>query len=109
MQFENWGAVDGDGSADGIIANRREAKRYLNFQTLFNAGIFFACAFWYGSTENSAALAMLIVTSTWLVGIGVKREIYQTHTMLMIAERRAQLLEQKIRDIQFSLLDVPKN
>lgn len=105
MLYNEWGSVDGDGNADGIIADRRESRRQAEYLLIFHFGIVVVCAFWYGWTETPAALAAQIVAVTWLILSGIRREIYLTHTLLLIVERRTQLLEQKVRDVQSTLDD----
>lgn len=102
--LEDWGSVDGDGNADAIIADRREGRSDLNRTVLVNFAILIGCAVWYGLTESAAALALEIVAAAWLTGSGVQRWIYQTHTLVMIAERRIQLVEQKLARMEYDTI-----
>lgn len=101
--IEEWGSVDGDANADAIIHDRREGRRNLSFNAFFNFALVAGCAIWYASTENSTALALEILAAAWLAVSGVTRETYQVYTMLMIAERRAQLTEQKLQALSIEL------
>ncbi len=98
--------MDGDSNADAIIRDRKDGKRDVIIGGLVNFVILAGCATWYAVTESSVALALEVIAASWLVVSGVQRVLYDAHTMVMIAERRTQLIEQKVRDIQIDLADL---
>lgn len=101
--FETWGSVDGDGNADAIIADRREGRKGATISVLFNAALLASCALWYAMSESSLALAIEIIAAAWLASSGVQRALYQAHTLIMITERRAQLIEQQMQALSLAL------
>lgn len=103
-----WGSVDGDGNADAIISQRREGRVSIKINAFANFALLASFAVWFSLTESSTALALEIIAASWLVVSGVTREIYEAYTMVMIAERRTQLLEQKVSDIQSNLADLSR-
>lgn len=104
--LEQWGSVDGDGNADAIIRDRRDGRRATYYAIFWNFTLVAGFAIWYAITQISAALALEIIAASWLAISGINRAVHETHTMLMIAERRTQLIEQKLRDFQIDLSDI---
>ena len=101
--YQEWGSVDGDHNADAIISDRRSGLKGLSFGVFWNFGLVALFGVWYAWSETPLALVLVILSVGWLVGTGVAREVYRMHTMLMIAERRTQLIEQKLQAIAFDL------
>lgn len=97
--LDQWGSVNGDVNADVILRDRRAGRRNLTFDGLTNFALVAGFAIWYGITGNSVALALEIIAAAWLVVSGVRRDAYQTYTMLLIAERRVQIVEQKLAEM----------
>lgn len=107
--MDDWGSVDGDGNAEAIIFQRSEGRMSIKIGIFVNFALLAAFAFWFALSESSIALALEIIAASWLVINGVTRETYDTYTMVMIAERRTQLLEQKINDIQSNVAELTLN
>ena len=94
------GSLDGDGNADAIIADRLPAKKSASVLGAVYGVAFLVTAVGYGLTGRPAILAALIVLAVWVINGTVSLHIYDTHTFVMIAERRAQLLEQRLQAVQ---------
>lgn len=106
MYIEKWGDVDGDGNADAIIGQRRSTRKLLGPMNTVLTILMLACAVWYGSSGGSGALACLIVVATTTGAGWVQRDIFESQTMLMIAERRIQIVEQKLQTASTSIYDI---
>ena len=106
--LDEWGSVDGDVNADAIIHDRREGRNVINYTGLINFALVAGFAAWYAMTGSHTALALEIIAAAWLAVSGVNREIYRTHTMLLIAERRTQLVEQKLQALSIDMIDMQR-
>lgn len=106
--LDEWGSVDGDTNADVIIHDRRQGRRDANYTGLANFALVAGFAIWYAMTGSNTALALEIIAAAWLAVSGVNREIYRTHTMVLIAERRAQLMEQKLQALSMDLFNLQR-
>lgn len=95
-----WGAVPGDTNAQAIISDRRDGKTGVRWGGIISGLFLLAAAIFYGTTGEPGALAWLIVCAVWAVNNTVMTELYGTHTFIMIAERRAQLLEQAVQSLR---------
>ena len=100
---EVWGSVDGDVNADAIISDRREGKKVADLSCALTFPTLVVVAIWLGMTGSHAALAIGLVIAVLFLRSAVAAETYSTHTYVMIAERRAQLLEQKVEGLQTDL------
>jgi hypothetical protein len=90
-------------SAEAIIAARRPAKRVSVVLRGVILWAMIAAAVWYGARGGSAALALLIVLAVMtLIGV-LGTDLHRTHTFVMIAERRAQLIEHQLAALQRDL------
>ena len=96
---DRWGSVDGDYNADRIISDRQTQKSVAVWVSLVTGLLMIGCAVWYGTSGEPAALAWLILTAVWTVTGAVSQAIYETHTFVMIAERRTQLIEQRLLEL----------
>ena len=95
----NWGEVQGDDEADAIIWQRKKQIFDDNLVAIFNFILIVALAVWYVITDSRIALASEIIAASWLTVSGVKAAQNKTYTMLLIAERRIQLVEQQIDNL----------
>lgn len=100
---EVWGSVDGDVNADAIISDRRDGKKAANLACALLFPGLVIVAIWLGMTGSHAALAIGLVIAVLFLRSAVAADTYGTHTFVMIAERRAQLLEQKVQELQTDL------
>lgn len=100
---EVWGSVDGDVNADAIISDRRDGKKVANLVCALLFPVLVIVAIWLGITGSHAALAVGLVIAVVYLRSAVAADTYGTHTLVMIAERRAQLLEQKVQELQTDL------
>lgn len=96
---QSWGSVDGDFNADAIISDRQSGMKALTFGAMWNFSLVAIFGAWYALTETPLALVLVVLAVGWLVGVGVARQVYGMHTMLMIAERRTQIIEQKLQSV----------
>lgn len=90
---DKWGEVDGDINAKAIMSDRKDAKKTQEWVNWIVALPLFGSFFWFGSTGSHWALACLIMSAVWAVGSAVITELFPIYTMLLITERRTQLLE----------------
>lgn len=100
MTYYEWGSVEGDTNASAIISDRRRDKGISGWGTGLGQLLFIGMAVWYGNTGSHAALACMSVTGAWFVVSAVGTELFGTHTFVMIAERRAQLLEVAVQELR---------
>lgn len=108
MIGEQWGTVVGDGNAEAIINDRRDGLRLLIWvRRVLMLGLI-ACLFWVGSTGSSVALAFALGMLWLILDSSPDGSLYATHTMVMITERRAQLLEQQVLTLQTELWEATK-
>lgn len=56
-----------------------------------------AVAIWYALSGGSGPLALLIVLAASTSAVWVHQDNYRTLTFVMIAERRVQLIEQRVQ------------
>jgi hypothetical protein len=101
-----WGSVEGDVNAKAIISDRRAVKKAIDWVSIGIGLALLGTAIWYGTTGQPAALAVLIVVAVWAIGGQVTGELHTTHTFVMIAERRAQLLEQQVQALRGDVGDL---
>lgn len=90
-----WGSVDGDGNADAIIASQREARRGLAYVGLWHFALVAGFALWYSLTASAVALALELIAVAWLTIGGVRLQLHQMNTMVLVAEARIRLLENR--------------
>jgi len=97
--IEEWGSVAGDLNADGIIRDRRSLKRWLGWTNFGFLVAAIAVAIWYAISGSHVALALEVFLSANLAAGWAQHGSYDTHTFVMIAERRAQLLEHHVQHL----------
>jgi len=100
MLLEDWAASDGDSLADAVLKERQSAKWPDRVSVLVSFLGLLASAIWFALTGSHVALVAMVVTAVWSVNSGNGVELYDTHTLLMITERRAQALERTLRELQ---------
>ena len=98
-----WGSVDGDVNAKAIISDRRVGKKVTDLACALLFPALVIVAIWLGMTGSHAALAFGLVIAVLFLRSAGQADTYDTHTFVMIAERRAQLLEQKVQELQTDL------
>ncbi len=96
----SWGSVAGDGDAEGIAHRRRADRLGQRIVGFLSFALTSGFAIWFANTGSSTALALEIIAAAWLAACGVGSIIYPTFTLLMIAERRIQLVEQQVQEIR---------
>ena len=99
--IEEWGSVDGDINADAIISDRLHLKRVMGPFNLVVLALTLGCGIWYALSASQAAIALEIFLAAYLVAGWIQHDLYQAETMILIAERRIQLVEQKLQEMQF--------
>lgn len=104
--MNDWGSVAGDTNADAIIRDRRRGDTTLGWLRLASIVVLVAAASAYTDSGAPGALAGLVIAATFAIGMGVASRLYETHTFVMIAERRAQLLEQEVADLRQDVRDL---
>lgn len=97
-EYDRWGAVAGDTNAHAIMADRKRQRGGEAWGTGLAQLALIGFAIWYGSSGSPAALAWLIVAAVWAINANTASDLSATHTFVLIAERRAQLIEQAIRE-----------
>ena len=100
MADESWGNVDGDRNAEGIIADRLRARSSLTATIALFFAALVATAVWYALTGSRAALAIEIILAAICAGGWSKASTFETHTLVMIAETRARLIEGEVQGIK---------
>ncbi|SFK71759.1 hypothetical protein [Caulobacter sp. UNC279MFTsu5.1] len=99
MYGENWGDVAGDTNADAIIRDRKDEVKALNWVGAIIFLGFIATCIWYANSPSPGLLAFLIFMAVMEVGVLIQYELWKSHTILLIAERRVQLVEQQLLHI----------
>lgn len=101
--MDQWGSVPGDVNAQAIISDRRSEKKTL--EIVRGVAFFFmiGSALAYGASESHGALAFLIMSAPFYAASLVMVEISKAYTIVQVAERRAQLIEQKLEALQTDL------
>lgn len=102
MRYQ-WGDVDGDINADAIIRNSREDWRVYRYVGIAVWLLLIAVAVWFSLTGADMALAILMVASVFAIGVEIQSAAHSNYTMTMITERRTQLIEQKLAEIEMRL------
>ena len=100
MFGNEWGSVNGDSSADGIIRDRRRDKTTLAWTNIVCGLPFIPCLIWYALTGSKVALALIFFELAGIVHAAVENGIFQTHTFTMIAESRARELELQVQRLE---------
>jgi hypothetical protein len=72
----------------------------LAYATLWNFALVAGFALWYSLTTSAVALALELIAVAWLTISGVRLQLHQMNTMVMVAEARIRLLEQQIDDVR---------
>lgn len=103
---EVWGSVDGDTNAQAIISDRAGEKKAGYWTGLVSGLALIGCLVWFGMTGSQAALAWSIIAAVWTINARVGQELHSTHTFVMIAERRAQLLEQQVQELRAQVAEL---
>ena len=98
--MRRWGSVEGDGEADVIISQRRANRLGERIVGLTSFVLTIIFAIWFAITGSSGALALEIIAAAGLTIFGVGSLLYKSHTMLLIAERRIQLVEQQMQELR---------
>lgn len=99
-----FGSVDGDLNAKVIMEGRREPEMAAWLQ-LAQALVTIGSAIAYGLTDHHGWLAFLILSVGWMVVGAVSQLLHQQMTWILIIERRCQLLEQDMNDIERLIRD----
>lgn len=102
MRYQ-WGDVDGDFNADAIIRRYREDARIYKYLGAASWLSLIAVAVWFSVDGANVALAILIVMCVLTIGVETHSSGYSNYAMTAIAERRAQIIEQKLADIEARL------
>jgi len=97
--MDDWDSVDGDVNADAIIHDRKHEAKLSKLAVWITLIVMLVSGAWFALNGESVALVALILSTAWYVVVRVHRSLFPMHTMLMIAERRIQLLEQRVQDL----------
>ena len=97
MASDTWGSVQGDGDAKLIVSGRSRELSTLAITVSVFFLILLGVAVWYAITGSHAALAVEVVVAAICAAGWVRKELFVTHSYVMVAERRIQLVEQQIQ------------
>lgn|SRR5690242_10943618 len=104
--MDEWGSVDGDINASAIIRDRKEDRKWVRRASLFSGLPFLPCLIWFGMTGSHVALAIVIFSLSGVIQWSTEKALFETHTFALITERRAQLLEQQVQQLQSQSYDL---
>lgn len=107
--MDQWGSVDGDHNADAIMRDRRAEQAMDKYGLIVLGVALTGSMIWHGFTGDPWALSWLVLSGVWAVNAQTSRDIFTTHTFVMIAERRTQLLEQKVAQMQEDLYEARRD
>jgi len=103
-----WGSVDGDTNAQAIFQDRRQsnATHWVGGAVVI---LWLGSAIAFGVTGADGWLASLIVSSVWAGTATVENRFHELKTWIMVTERRAQLIEQDLDDLESRMRGFPRD